>query len=424
MKPKYDLTRGIINPESEIAAAKLLDQHSASIIKSDLLNYSAPETQLPGFVPLKQTIARWHKINHPQPAQFVYITNGGMNANSIVFEGIRVRQNQTQIRSLFLTDRYLYDRALQKLVNDGFLVVGVPLDDKGPIPSALETLIHKYEPSGFWTQPEANNPTGLRYSRERLSKVADICASTSTILVIDDAYQNSSLRSDRKVEPIDLSRPEFKTTIVTKNNTKELAPGIKTGYIAMNPRLKSLTGVILQNIAPTNILNGHYGLQAAWYKLIESRDYENHIIKTNVELHKPRGDMVNKFIKDHCPTNEFTSHGVTDGGYFTMLWIKNATMRTINNIVESASTYKEGVALQSGLTCIAPVDPDSQPTLVDYTLTVSPFSPHTTPIISEMGAAPLRLAFNHTPSLDALAKSMTLAREVIGYVMAGQQVPK
>jgi len=67
----------------------------------------------------------------------------------------------------------------------GAQIVGVGLDDEGPVLSELAAAM-ELGPVALFTQPRAHNPTGTHTSRARTEAIADLVAGTSTIVVEDD----------------------------------------------------------------------------------------------------------------------------------------------------------------------------------------------------------------------------------------------
>jgi len=67
----------------------------------------------------------------------------------------------------------------------GAQIVGVSLDDDGPVLSELAAAMD-LGPVALFTQPRAHNPTGTHISQARTQAIADLVAGTETIVVEDD----------------------------------------------------------------------------------------------------------------------------------------------------------------------------------------------------------------------------------------------
>ena len=78
-------------------------------------------------------------------------------------------------------------------------LVGVPLDEDGLIPEALEETIERLEREGrrvklLYTIPNFQNPTGSCLTLERRHAVVDICQRHGVLIMEDDALRRCPLR--------------------------------------------------------------------------------------------------------------------------------------------------------------------------------------------------------------------------------------
>jgi DNA-binding transcriptional MocR family regulator len=74
---------------------------------------------------------------------------------------------------------------LDMLEQAGARVIGVPMDEQGLVPSALEAGWAEH-PVALFLQPRAHNPTGITMSRERCETLASILEHTTMTIVEDD----------------------------------------------------------------------------------------------------------------------------------------------------------------------------------------------------------------------------------------------
>jgi DNA-binding transcriptional MocR family regulator len=77
----------------------------------------------------------------------------------------------------------------------GAEVVGVPLDDEGIVPADLKEALAVPARAVLW-QPRAHNPTGASTGVERVRELADVLASTDTLVIEDDSASAISSSPD------------------------------------------------------------------------------------------------------------------------------------------------------------------------------------------------------------------------------------
>src|SRR5579864_8606528 len=110
-----------------------------------------------GYEPLREWIAERHGV---EPARVV-VTSGSLQgfvflAEQLVRPGARV-----------LVEAPTYDRPLKILARLGAEVVGLPMDDDGLQPEALEqALVHGEKPALLYTIATFQNPSGRTLSAE------------------------------------------------------------------------------------------------------------------------------------------------------------------------------------------------------------------------------------------------------------------
>lgn len=70
----------------------------------------------------------------------------------------------------------------------GLQLVGIPVDDSGIMPDALDAAIHLHQPKALYLNPTVQNPTTLTIPRERRMEIAEILLRHRLPLIEDDAY--------------------------------------------------------------------------------------------------------------------------------------------------------------------------------------------------------------------------------------------
>ncbi len=139
---EYNLLRGVSHQGTIAAVQKILRKGEAMAdveFGEGITNYSNTHAKFPGVTPFVDYLAERHATGSDR----IYILDGGMQANTIVFNALGTQKP-------ILVDELLYDRCLDTLILLGATVIGVPMNENGTDTKALEGLIKKHQPSCFW----------------------------------------------------------------------------------------------------------------------------------------------------------------------------------------------------------------------------------------------------------------------------------
>ncbi len=405
---EYNLLRGISH-QSTIAAVQKILRKGEDLANAEfgegITNYSNTYAKFPGVTPFVDHLAEKHGTDSGR----IYILDGGMQANTMVFNAIGTQRP-------ILVDELLYDRCLDTLILLGATVIGVPMNEKGTDTKTLEELIKKYQPSCFWRNIRYNNPTGLKINMDNIYETAEICNAHGVVHHLDDAYESCGIgiKGANDEGPVNLSHPSMKKTVLVRMTTKEFSPSEKISWIVCGPEAEISKRII--NLATSSRLNSHYRLQAAFYMSMINGDYKKHLSWVNNEFYHPRGTSLNKGLDKFF--DGFVFNKMLDASFFTTLWLKGANMDQGKNIVSTAADM--GVKVTSGITAIAPVDAENQPetiTVNGYIVGISPTSRHSFAMLEKMNAYPVRLAPNACPDVDDPYNALKILRDAYDKVM-------
>src|SRR5579864_5650825 len=129
-----------------------------------------------GYGPLREWIAERHGV---EPARIV-VTSGSLQG--FVFLAEQLVQPGARI----LVEAPTYDRPLKILARLGARVDGLPMDDDGLQPDALEQALATGEkPAFLYTIATFQNPSGRTLTTERRKRVVEI-AREHDLLVLED----------------------------------------------------------------------------------------------------------------------------------------------------------------------------------------------------------------------------------------------
>jgi DNA-binding transcriptional MocR family regulator len=107
--------------------------------------------------------------------------------------------------------------------------VGIPLDDEGPVPEAVEAAILEHQPRFFYTVPTFHNPSGITASVARREALAALAARHDLWLVEDDVY--GRLAYDGPPPPALASFDRAERVIYLSSVSKALAPDLRIGWV-------------------------------------------------------------------------------------------------------------------------------------------------------------------------------------------------
>jgi DNA-binding transcriptional MocR family regulator len=155
----------------------------------------------------------------PHPGRVV-VTNGTQSTFNMLLGGLVGPGNVLAVESL------TYPPILVLARRFGFVPRGVPMDDEGIIPEALEALCIAEKPKALYLLPTLQNPTTATMSIERRHAVADIARRYDLQIIEDDIY--SLLPSDVPA-PLSALAPERSWYML--GTAKSIAAGLKVSYV-------------------------------------------------------------------------------------------------------------------------------------------------------------------------------------------------
>jgi DNA-binding transcriptional MocR family regulator len=124
-----------------------------------------------------------------------------------------------------LTETLTYPGIKAAAAYVGVRLVGVPMDEEGVVPDALNAACRQYAPKAVYLIPTIHNPTTATMSRSRREQVADIVRANDLLLFEDDAYG----MLDPGVIPIASLIPE--RTYFAASLSKCIAPGLRVSFL-------------------------------------------------------------------------------------------------------------------------------------------------------------------------------------------------
>ena len=226
--PLHSDTVSLFSPRlpdvGQVAALRRALQQVALGEAEQFLNYPTRDA----YRPARQAVVDWlSDVDLGGVEEHdVVLSHGGQSAISLVLQAVL-----TGPKPVILVEDLSYAgfrRAAETLRAD---VRGVPMDDLGVIPEALDEAIRLSDAQVFCTSPEVQNPTGLFTPLERRRAIAAVCQRHGIEVLEDDCYRMGPARatSYRKLLP---GKGWYVSSI-----SKTLTPAMRIGYaVAPNGR--------------------------------------------------------------------------------------------------------------------------------------------------------------------------------------------
>ncbi len=290
-------------PNPKFFPVKELAEASAEVLKRDggnVLQYSTTE----GHPPLREYIAKryFEKKGLKVEPDEILITNGsqqGLDLIGKVFlnEGDRV-----------LIERPGYLGAIQAFATYEPAFEPIPLLDDGIDTDLLEKALNENKIKLLHAVVNFQNPSGITYSKQKRSQLANTLKGHNTILAEDDPY--GELRFTGEDLPSMRSYLE-ENVVLLGSFSKIIAPGLRLGWICA--RKDVMEKIIIAKQASD--LHSNYLSQRIVFRYLTDHDIDEHILKIREAYKKQRDSMISMMEK-HLPEEiRFTK---PEGGMF--LW--------------------------------------------------------------------------------------------------------
>jgi DNA-binding transcriptional MocR family regulator len=117
---------------------------------------------------------------------------------------------------------------------------GLPIDDQGLVPEALEEVCRREKPKFVFSQPTVHNPTAATLPAARRKKIAELVERYDVMLIEDDIY---AFLPPKPTTPISALIPD--RSFYLTGTSKTIGTGIRVGYIvAPSKTIDDLTSAV------------------------------------------------------------------------------------------------------------------------------------------------------------------------------------
>ena len=290
--------RGVPAPEC-LPVAELADCARAAIERdgTSVLSYGPGG----GYGPLREWIASRHGV---EPARIV-VTSGSLQG--FVFLAEQLVRTGTRV----LVEAPTYDRPLKILARLGADVVGVPMDDDGLQPDALEqALADGPKPAFLYTIATFQNPSGRTLSAERRRRIVELAREHELLVLEDDPY--GLVRYEGEPLPTMFELDGGTNVAYASSFSKTIAPGVRVGYFVLPGPLAAQ----IEALAVSTYISPPFLAQATVHEFVRRGNFEPNLVRVN-DLLRARRDAMLEALEHGLPDGAAWSR--PEGGYF--VWV-------------------------------------------------------------------------------------------------------
>jgi 2-aminoadipate transaminase len=254
-----------------------------------------------GYGPLREWIAARHGVEPPR----VVVTSGSLQgfvflAEQLVQPGARV-----------LVEAPTYDRPIKILRRLGAEIVGLPMDDEGLRPDALErALASGTRPAFLYTIATFQNPSGRTLSEERRRRVVELAREHELLVLEDDPY--GLVRYDGAALPTLFELEGGVNVAYASSFSKTIAPGVRVGYFVLPPDLAAK----VEALAVSTYISPPFMTQATVHEFLRRGNFEPNLERVRGLLRVRRDAMLDA-LERRLPDGAEWSR--PEGGYF--VWV-------------------------------------------------------------------------------------------------------
>ncbi len=288
-------------PNRELFPADEIEEATNTVLKihgRDIFQYSNSE----GHLKLREYISERYrqKKNLDIPVENILITSGSQQGLDLLG---KILLNDGD--SLIIEEPgYLGAIQAFSLYLPKFLPI--PISENGVDTEKLREVMSSEKPKLMYTVPNFQNPSGLSYSLEDRTEVAEILQGTSTLLVEDDPYGELRFEGEAKRSFKELL-PD--NTVLLGSFSKTIVPGFRLGWIAAPKRIMERLIIAKQ---ATDLHTSHF-TQAIICQYLRDNDVDAHVNKIRTAYGNQCRAMLSS-IQKHFPAG--VAHTRPEGGMF------------------------------------------------------------------------------------------------------------
>ncbi len=290
------------NPAPEAFPTETIARISEEILRDEPINalqYSVTE----GYAPLRKFLEQdLTQKGLFKSGDMVIITAGAQQA---IETTAKILCNEGDV---IICEDPAFIGSLNAFRSYGVKLCGVPTDESGMVPEALEQALKENPSVKFiYTIPNFQNPTGRTTSLERRNRMLELAGKYGVYILEDNPY--GALRFSGEDVPCIKELDNDSMVIYAGTFSKTIAPGLRVGYLLADSELVKKAVVGLQ----TSTVHTNIWAQMVVYRFLTTTDFEGHLKKIrNITSGKCRRMLGG--LKDVMP--DFVRFTEPDGGLF------------------------------------------------------------------------------------------------------------
>lgn len=182
-----------------------------------------------GLTPFREFLAEYTSdMGRPTNAEEIVVTTGGVAAIDLIAKVL------VDPGDVIIVGEPTYLAALHVFRSYQASFVGVPVDEKGLNPEALENVLsdlkrQSIRPKLIYTVPSFQNPAGVTIPEERRRRIVAQAAKYGVPILEDAAYR--AIRFEGDAPPM-MAELDPQNVILVNTLSKVLNPGMRLGWIA------------------------------------------------------------------------------------------------------------------------------------------------------------------------------------------------
>ena len=224
----------------------------------------------------------------PARAEDIIITTGSQQAIDVIARTL------IHPGDCFLVNRTTYSGAIDVLTAAGARLIGVPSDDEGPDPVALERLAPSHA-KGLYLMPNCQNPTGEVVSKRRREFLLE-WSHRARIPIIEDDYGSDLMLEDEELPPA--LRALDADVIYIGTFSKKLLPALRVGFMVVPRGLRTHVSALRHAMD----LGTSPLMQHALAEFMERGYLLPHLRRVKAE-YRTRRDSLERSLAAHLPSH-------------------------------------------------------------------------------------------------------------------------
>jgi len=328
------LERDMINFASATPSADLFPVEDFKQVINEVLDrdkgnaFTYQESQ--GYFPLR-LILKEYIANHgiKSDVENIQIISGAQQGIDIIAKAF------LNYGDYVILESPSYTGAIAAFQTRGARIIDIPLEEDGLNLELLESKIKTHKPKLLYVMPNFQNPTGVSYSREKKTKIMEICKRYNVYIVEDDYLSDLSFYSEDNTTLKSIDAHD--QVIYIKSFSKIFMPGLRLGFLVI-PKLfynNLLVAKHASDISTSGLI------QRAFQLYLSKGIWANHLEYIE-KSYKERFDKMVDCIEAYVPKE--VQYNLPKGGL--NFWFKLPRAAAIREFTELAQ--RENIAIAPG----------------------------------------------------------------------------